>query len=187
MAPYTVRRIVLESYPVLICSALISFGAGILLDTQTPGLRALPLILAMIPPINGINGNVCSILGARLGSALHMGLVEAKLKRQKALKDNLTATMWMGAGTFAFAGIIFFLMAITTDMSLLQSIILICAFFIASITAVSVTMLCTVLLAFISFNKGLDPDNVVIPILTSIGDIVGVACLIMATKIVFGV
>ncbi|MEM3519952.1 MAG: magnesium transporter [Candidatus Hadarchaeales archaeon] len=187
MAEYTVRKIVLESYPVLILSALISFAAGVLLDTQTASLRTLPLILAMIPPINGINGNVCSILGARLGSALHMGLIEAKFKQQKTLRDNLNATILMGAGTFAFIGTIFFFMKGITSSNLAQFMILIGAFFIASMVAVSVTMLCTVLLAFISFNKGLDPDNVVIPVLTSIGDVMGTACLITAAKIVMGV
>jgi cation transporter-like permease len=42
-------------------------------------------------------------------------------------------------------------------------------------------------LAFLSYIRGLDPDNVVIPIVTSIGDIVGVTCLIISIKIVMGV
>jgi cation transporter-like permease len=39
----------------------------------------------------------------------------------------------------------------------------------------------------LSYAKGLDPDNVVIPIVTSIGDIMGVTCLIIAIKLIMGV
>jgi len=61
------------------------------------------------------------------------------------------------------------------------------AFFAASMVAIAVTMLCTIGLAFLSYAKGLDPDNVVIPIVTSVGDVVGVTCLIISIKIVMGV
>lgn len=187
MTIYSVKKIVFESYPILLFSALISFTAGVFLDAQLHTIKILPVILVMIPPINGINGNVCSILGARLGSALHMGMIEARLKRQKALSGNLTATIALGAATFAVAGMIFFYISVAYGLGLITSLILFGTFFVASIVAVAVTMFCTVLLAFISFKKGLDPDNVVIPTLTSIGDVVGVICLITATKIVMGV
>jgi mgtE-like transporter len=61
------------------------------------------------------------------------------------------------------------------------------AFFAASMVAIAVTMWCTVGLAFLSYIRGLDPDNVVIPIVTSIGDVMGVTCLIISIKIVMGV
>jgi mgtE-like transporter len=61
------------------------------------------------------------------------------------------------------------------------------AFFAASMVAIAVTMGCTIGLAFLSYIRGLDPDNVVIPIVTSIGDVMGVTCLIIAIKIVMGV
>ncbi len=187
MAVYSIRRILWESYPVLVVCAVISLTAGIVLDSQTGSINALPLILMMVPPINGINNNVCSILGARLASALHMGMIEPSFKRQRVLRGNVNATWLMSVGVFWFTSAIFFAVALISGMSIARSAVLMVAFFIASMVAIAVTMLCTIGLAFLSFTKGLDPDNIVIPIVTSIGDIMGVTCLLIAIKLVMGV
>lgn len=184
MVVYSIRRIVWESYPVLVLCVAISLSAGLILNSQIESIRALPLILWMIPPINGINNNVCSILGARLGSALHIGMIEPKFKKQRVLSGNVRASWLMSVGVFWFTSAIFFALALTTGMGVGRSVVIMFAFFVASIAAIAVTMLCTIGLAFLSFTRGVDPDNVVIPIVTSIGDIAGVTCLLIAVKII---
>jgi mgtE-like transporter len=184
MTVYSLRRILWESYPVLVLCAVLSLSAGLILNSQIDSIKALPLILVMVPPINGINNNVCSILGARLGSALAMGTVEPRFGKQIALRKNIRASWLMSIGVFIFTSAIFFILALISGIGLLKSITIMLAFFAASMVAIAVTMLCTILLAFQSFSRGLDPDNVVIPIVTSIGDIMGVTSLIIAMKIV---
>lgn len=184
MTAYSLKRILWESYPVLILCAVISLSAGLILQSQLESIKTLPLILVMVPPINGINNNVCSILGSRLTSALHIGTIEPKFGKQAVLRRNVQATWLMSLGVFVFTSVIFFVMALVFGINAVQSVAIMGAFFLASMVAIGVTMFCTVWLAFISFSKGLDPDNVVIPIVTSIGDIIGVTCLIMAMKII---
>ena len=184
MTVYSLRRILWESYPVLVLCAVLSLTAGLILQSQIESIKLLPIILMMVPPINGINNNVCSILGARLASALHMGTIEPKFGRQKVLRKNIRASWLMSLGVFLFTAVIFFGVALTSGMGLARSIIIMVAFFAASMVAIGVTMLCTIGLAFLSFARGLDPDNIVIPIVTSIGDIMGVTFLIMAMKII---
>jgi len=184
MTVYSFRRIFLESYPALVLCATLSLSAGLILNSQIESIKTLPLILMMVPPINGINNNVCSILGSRLASALHMGTVEPKFRAQKTLRKNVNATLIISVGVFLFTSVVFFAIALISGIALTQSIIIMFAFFVASMVAIFVTMFCTIGLAFLSFVKGLDPDNIVIPIVTSIGDIMGVTCLIIAIKIV---
>lgn len=184
MTVYSHRRIIRESYPALLLAAVLSLGAGVTLNSQIETIRRLPLILMMIPPINGINNNVCSILGSRLTSALHLGTIEPRFGGQIALRKNVHATWLMSTGTFCFTAAIFFLIAMISGIGLVQSTIIILAFFAASMAAIAATMLCTIGLAFLSFKRRLDPDNIVIPIVTSLGDIVGVTCLIIAMKII---
>ncbi|MEM4724757.1 MAG: magnesium transporter, partial [Candidatus Hadarchaeum sp.] len=174
MTAYSLKRILWESYPVLILCAVISLSAGLILQSQLESIKTLPLILVMVPPINGINNNVCSILGSRLTSALHIGTIEPKFGKQAVLRRNVQATWLMSLGVFVFTSVIFFVMALVFGINAVQSVAIMGAFFLASMVAIGVTMFCTVWLAFISFSKGLDPDNVVIPIVTSIGDIIGV-------------
>ncbi|MGC8816434.1 MAG: magnesium transporter [Candidatus Hadarchaeum sp.] len=184
MTAYNLRRILWESYPVLILCAVISLTAGLILSSQLESIKTLPLILTMVPPINGINNNVCSILGSRLTSALHIGTIEPKFGRQVALRRNIRATWIMSIGVFLFTSAIFFILSLISGINLFQSLTIIAAFFLASMAAIGVTIFCTIWLAFVSFSRGLDPDNVVIPIVTSIGDIAGVTCLIIAMKII---
>ena len=184
MTVYSLRRILWESYPVLVLCAALSLSAGLILNSQIESIKALPLILVMVPPINGINNNVCSILGSRLTSALHMGTIEPRFGKQAALSKNTRASWIMSVGVFIFTSAIFFILALISGMGLVNSIEIMLAFFVASMVAIAVTMFCTIGLAFLSFKRGLDPDNIVIPIVTSIGDIAGVSCLIIAIKIV---
>ena len=184
MTVYRIKQILLESYPVLVLCATVSLAAGFLLDASTAEIRRLPLILMMVPPINGINNNICSILGARLASALHMGTVEPRFKRQRVLSGNIHASWLMSLGVFWFMGAIFFAIAYMSGLGFGSSLMWMFGFFFASMIAIAVTMLCTVVLAFVSFARGLDPDNVVIPVVTSIGDISGVACLLIMVKII---
>ncbi len=184
MAVYSLRRILWESYPVLVLCAALSLSAGLILNWQIESIKTLPLILVMVPPINGINNNVCSILGSRLTSALAMGTIEPKFGKQAVLRKNNRAAWLMSIGVFVFTSAIFFILALLGGVSLVKSMMIMFGFFVASMVAIGVTMFCTIWLAFVSFRKGLDPDNVVIPIVTSIGDIMGVTCLIIAMKIV---
>ncbi len=175
MAAYGVKRIVLESYPVLAACILIALAAGHMLNTSIGEISRLPVILMMIPPINGIGGNIGSILGARLASALNLGTVEPRLRGQRVLRGNVTASALTGLGIFSFISVIFLVITRSASLTL--------AFLIAGIALTIIVTLVTIASAFISFRGGLDPDNVVIPIVTSIGDVLGVTCLILAIQI----
>jgi len=181
MTVYRFRRIVIESYPVLLTCVIIGIAAGFLLNASLG--RLTPIILAMIPPINGLGGNVGSILGARLTSALHMGTIQPQIRGQKLLRMNIAASSLLSVVIFAFAGSVFFAFAYVSGASLLSSIKLAGAFFAASMMLVMTVILTTVAAAFISFTRGIDPDNVVIPIVTSVCDVLGVISLLITIQI----
>lgn len=174
----------LESYPILMAGILIALAAGHMLNSSIAEIAELPLILAMIPPINGMGGNIGSILGARLTSALHLGTLEPRLRGQRVLRGNVTASALMSFAIFSLFGVLFFAIAYSSGISVARSFSLALAFFIAGMTLSTALMFVTIASAFVSFKGGLDPDNVVIPIVTAIGDVLGVTCLLIAIKIV---
>ena len=184
MAVYSVKHIILESYPVLTACILIALAAGHLLDSSRAEISEVPLILMMVPPINGIGGNIGSILGARLTSALHIGTLEPKLRGQRVLRGNLGATVFISLAIYALIGMAFFVIVQFAGMSIARSLTFGLAFFIAGVALSIAVMFITIASAFVSFKGGLDPDNVVIPIVTSVGDVLGVTCLLLAIKIV---
>jgi mgtE-like transporter len=183
MAVYSLRRIIKETYTIVVMCGAISLIAGVVLNLQIEKIIMVPTILLMIPPINDIGGNIGCIIGARLASALHMGTVEPKLKKQRVLRMNVNATMLMSLLMFLITSAALFsgLSVFNIGPSPLR---LTLSFMLAGIFLTPIVVLCSVGLAFISFIKGWDPDNVVSPLITSIADVLGVICLLIAIKII---
>jgi mgtE-like transporter len=184
MPVYSFKRILIESYPILAASALISLGAGYLLSANIDKIKAIPFILMMVPPMNGIGGNIGCILGARLASALHLGTVELKFKGQKVLRCNVIASLLMGLIIFSFLAVVYFVAGLAAGLGIHSSIRLMLIFLMAGVILIPLIILSTVILAVVSFKKGLDPDNVVIPLTTSFIDISGVTCLLISVNII---
>lgn len=186
MAFYSAKKIILQSYPVLMATILIALAAGHILGSSTQAIVELPLILAMVLLINGIGGNIGSILGARLTSALHVGTLKPKLRGQRVLRGNLVATALISIVIFSLFSIIFFAVAWSSGIGIARSLSLALAFFVSGIALSVAVIFITIAAALVSFKGGLDPDNVVIPIVTAVGDVLGVTCLLLVLKI-FGV
>jgi len=185
MAVYSTRRIVLESYPLLLLCMLIGVVAGLTLQKSLERIEGT-LVIVMIPLLNGIGGNLASILGARLASALHLGTVSPELKGE-TLKENIRTSVFLGLAIFSFIGFTIFLVALGRNMSLFASIKNAAVFVLASLMLLPVIISSTVLLAFVSFRKGLDPDNIVIPVITSIVDVTASVCLLIIAINIIGV
>ena len=118
----SIRRIVMESYPVLLACAFVGFFAGYALNMHMEKIKITPLILMMVPPLNGLGGNLGCILGARLASALHLGTVKPQFKQQEVLMENLKGSMLSGAGAFMFLTAAFLLVALGIGAPVAESI-----------------------------------------------------------------
>jgi mgtE-like transporter len=180
---YSLRRILLESYPVLALCTLISIAAGAMLNSSLDTLKRISIILWMVPVVNGAAGNIGSILGARLSSALHIGSIEPMLRGQRLLRQNIIAAFIISLGTFLFAAVLFFSVGVKLGFPLDRTLALTAAFLITGAFVSVLTVIVTIAFAFASFRGGLDPDNVVIPIMTSVMDVLGVTCLLLSIKI----
>jgi len=179
---YNFKRIVAESCPVLLACAMIGLFAGLFLELNVERLGFVALM--MVPTINGLGGNIGSILGARISSALHLGAVEPRIRGQAVLRMNVAASAGSSITIFAVASVLFFFLAGAFGATPLEAAKFSASFLMAGVVLTVAVMLMTIAIAFISFRKGLDPDNVVIPVVTSIVDVLGVICLISAIQII---
>jgi len=185
VAVYRLGRIVLESYPVLVLCVLIGLIAGLTLEKSLERIEGT-MVIVMIPLLNGIGGNLGSILGARLASALHLGVVSPEL-RGRVLRENVRTSALLGLAIFSFIGVAIFLMALGRGISMFAALKNAAVFMLASLMLLPVIISSTVILAFASFRKGLDPDNIVIPVMTSIIDVAASACLLIIAVNIVGV
>lgn len=140
----------------------------------------------MIPVLNGIGGNLASILGARLTSALHTGIIEPKLNN-KELKLNVALIIALGFSVFSIIAIIIYLLGGVFDIDNTFALWKLLVIFIGAggILIILLSAICVVSV-LVSHKRGIDPDNVVIPIVTCLGDFIGIVSLMGMYYIVAG-
>lgn len=180
-------RILKESFPILLLTTVGGVAAGLLLDSMKDKFALIPGLLILLPAILGNRGNISGALGSRLASALHLGLIEPKLKLNKTLKDNVLAALILNIILSFILGIITYYAYILSGFQgqIPASIIdLTLISFIAGTLAGVILTVASVLLAILSYSKGLDPDNVLAPLLSTFGDIITVLCLLFAIWVI---
>lgn len=181
---YSWKKIVRNSVPLLTLSVLIEIFAGQFLMENQDKLLLIPLFLISIPVINGVGGNIGSILGARLASGLHLGYIELNI-RDKDMHNNFLYSLILGFITYAILAILIYYIAyfgnIQMSVGLMEFVSVVLGTGILLIFVISVISVFT---AFMSFKKGLDPDDMVAPVVTTVGDTLGILFLFLLIGVV---
>lgn len=174
---YSWKRILRFGLPILTICVLIEIFAGTILQGGQDILFKIPIFLISIPVINSVGGNIGSILGARLASGLHVGNISIDFKDKK-MHENLITSIILGLLTYGILAIIIYYIALFSELSmeigLMEFILVLLAVGMILICIVSVFSIFT---AFLSFKRGLDPDDFVAPIVTTISDTLGIIFL----------
>lgn len=179
-----IRNIVRQSTPVLFaCSILGTLAGGILNGSITTLLKSQTL-LTLVPLFSGESGGLVSVLSARLSSGLHSGLIEAELKPGKVTLENFSIVLFLSLIMFPVIG--FLAEASTTvlgnaGVNYLNAILI---SLIAGMIVVGVMLLIVFYISTISYRKGLDPDNIVIPLSTSLTDSISTLVLVVVSLII---
>ena len=136
--------------------------------------------------MNSVGGNIGSVLGARLASGLHVGSIEGTYK-DKQMQECLFTSILIGIITYFVLAIIIYSVSLLGNIKMNISLIeFILIFVLAGIILVCIVSFFSILAAFISFKKGFDPDDMVAPVVTTVGDVLGIILLFLMIS-VFGV
>ena len=157
--------------------------AGTLLAIFTDRLELLPGILILLPGYLEAMNSIYGSLSARLGSSLHMGNLEPTFKKkQSVLTANIFTVIFLTLGASAFLGLV----AIAANYIIFRVLTLSLFFVpvIASLVSIVVLLPTTTISSFFLFKQGLDPDNVMGPIVTTTGDIFNVIALLIAIVVI---
>ncbi len=181
---YSWKRIIRYGLPLLTLCVLIEIFAGSILQGGQNFLLKIPIFLISIPVINSVGGNIGSILGARLASGLHVGNINLDIKDKK-IRENFITSILLGLLTYIILAILIYYIALFSNLSMQIGLIE----FILVLLAVGLSLICiisavSVFTAFLSFKKGLDPDDFVAPIVTTISDTTGIILLFFIVGVV---
>ncbi|MFX0167711.1 MAG: magnesium transporter [Candidatus Hodarchaeota archaeon] len=187
MTTHTVRKILLESLPVLAVVLVFALAAGQFLDQTVDGLRVIfPLVLLMVPAFIDITGDLAGVVGARVTSHLYTGELDQGFRPYRLLITNLLAILLVSATAYAFLGVC--VIAITLGVGFVFGLVfpvvgfphLFFAILGAGVSATACTSVIGLFAARLVYRSGRDPDSIIPPLTTTIGDLLGIVFIALA-------
>uniref|UniRef100_A0A7D5GLR5 Magnesium transporter n=2 Tax=Natrinema halophilum TaxID=1699371 RepID=A0A7D5GLR5_9EURY len=175
LGTWSIRNIVSTMFPILIVLSMLEMGSGYVLEELERTYLENPTLLVLVPVMIGMGGNLGAILSSRLSTRLHLGLLEFD-PRNEVLWTNVTAILGLAATVFSALGVAAWVVGriIAEPMPLVDLFIIsIVSGMLLSVIAIVLSLVAT----YISYTRGLDPDDTTIPVVTNLCDILGVIVL----------
>lgn len=166
----------------LLLNSSTSLLAGAVLGSLTPTFERRPGLLVLVPAAIGLRGNVFGSLGNRVSTSIHAGELQLRLGRSTVLGQNVLAASTLTLGmSLVLVGLV---ALISVGMGLGPTIGL------ADLALVSIgggalaslpVLAATLGLAAGAVRFGWDLDNVTAPLVSTLGDVVTLPALWIAT------
>ncbi|WP_302081513.1 magnesium transporter [Salinibaculum rarum] len=188
----TIREVVGTAYreglPALAASAVGGLLAGVVLGGMRAEFQAVPGLLVLVPALLATRGNVYGSLGARLATGLHQGLVTANIREaDNRLYRAVVAAVSNGLIASVFAAVLAFVALTVLGDSPAPLGTLVGIALLAGLLSGVVLSATVVVVVFAGYRRGYNPDTLVGPIVTTAGDVFGVAFLLLAVRIVLAI
>jgi mgtE-like transporter len=181
------RRAYREGLPALGASVVGGLLAGVVLGGMRTELRIVPGLLVLVPALLATRGNVYGSLGARIATALHQGLVSPRvLDADRRLLSAVTAAIANGLLASGFAAVMVFVILTATDRVVAPLAHLIGIALLSGLLSGLALTTVVVLATFAGYRRGYNPDTLVGPLVTTAGDVFGLAFLLVAVRLVVG-
>ena len=179
-----ILSILFQTLPVLLFTTIGEGFTGTLLGSMEDELKILPGLLILIPAITDLRGNIGTAFGSRLSTMLHLGLVKPLFRTGDLIRENIYASFSLSLSMSLFLGILAHFFSLGLGLSsigpLRLSIIAVMSAILSSIVLLPFVFVLTVWL----YKRGIDPDNIIAPLLPVFGDIVTVGAILFSSKVV---
>lgn len=175
-----------ETLPILLIALGGGLFAGLVLEEILESVERFPGLLVMVPVFLATRGNVYGALGGRIASGIHQGLLPPQFEWNERLVNAVVASFVNGIGISIVIGFISWGALNLLGMPAAAWYELVGIMLLAG-TVTSVIMIFGLLsLIFLGYRMGYDPDNLVGPIVTTLGDIFGMLFLLISVLVIDG-
>jgi mgtE-like transporter len=160
--------------------------AGFIVASQLNIFERSPWIIAVYPAILSARGVISGLFCGRLSTALHIGTIYPRfLGNTKSFYKlfetivviTLGTSVAMSSVSMVF-GSLFWGITFADFSDILMVVV-------ATMTLGLSLSLVTITIAFVTFKKGLDPDVIVYPIMSTVADIVITLCYVLTLSLFF--
>ena len=177
------EEVLSQSLHVLLVCALISIVTGTLLSARAESLIGYSIFLLLLPLLNGQSGNLGSILSSRLSTAYYLGLTSLKRRMDRFSRREAALIILLSFIVFPLAGVI--ALSLSTIYPLthpgipLTAALIVLIGFLLGVEA----SLLSYNLSHMAVRFSLNPDNVVIPLLTTLMDLAVMGTLLVTLAV----
>lgn len=170
------KGMVKQSLPLIFLCGLGGVVAGNTLGVMVEVLQEIPGLIVVIPAIIALRGNISTAFGSRLGSAYHLGIIDADNMWNEDLKQNIISSLVLSFLVSLTIGVLAYLTSLLIGIYP-DPIKLIIIVLIAGIVSAIFLTTMTIGIIFLVFKRGYDPDNITGPALATFGDIITMFCI----------
>ncbi|MBY8992340.1 MAG: magnesium transporter [Candidatus Lokiarchaeota archaeon] len=163
-------KIFKESIIIVILSSIFGLFSGTLLSSNDEILYTIPIFLLILPALNSLIGDISTVLVSRLTTHLYIGTILPKIQRSERLKEDfygLFFTLLLSLGFLIIAG---FSVGIISGVKLVNPFLIILIMILTIIILFFMMFILLFLSAIYLFKRGTDPNNFLIPFITSLAD-----------------
>ncbi|MFC4541139.1 magnesium transporter [Halosolutus amylolyticus] len=173
-----------EALPVLVIALGGGLFSGLVLEGIVESVARFPGLLVMVPVFLATRGNVYAALGGRISSGLHQGLLEPRFEMNDRLVNAVLASFVNAIGISIVIGVITWLALLLLGWEVAALYELVGIMVLAGVLTSVVLIFGLLALIFAGYTSGYDPDNLVGPIVTTLGDIFGMLFMLFSVRLV---
>ena len=174
-----------QSLVALVFNSSTSLVAGALLGAIVTTFEELPGLLVMVPAAIGLRGNIFGAVGNRISTAIHTGTFRLSTKRESVLTQNVLASLSLTVVlSFVLALIAKFVSIAFGVADTIRVLDLVLISIVGGLIASLVVRAATVGLSIGAVRREWDLDNLVAPTVSTLGDVVTIPALFLASKLV---
>lgn len=178
------KEIVRSTGPLIMLMMMIELAGGGVLNSMESVFLSLPAILAIVPMINALAGNVGAVVGSRISSGLHLGSLKAA-PLDPEVRENMELGFLTGLLAMLLSAITLYLilpiMGITMNISFTDWLGITV---LASVLVLGIVAPLAVIVSVVAFRRGLSPNDFTIPVVSTVGDFMGILSLAIAITVV---
>jgi mgtE-like transporter len=178
-------KIVKESFIILIISSIMGLVSGVVLSLNEAILYSIPIFILILPAINALIGDIATIMVSRLTTHLFIGIIPPKVTVSDRLKEDLLGLLiTLICGVFALL-IIGYLIVFFTGMQIVNPLLISLILMLTTLILFFFLFIVLFLGSIVLFKRGRDPNNYLIPIITSLIDFLAPFLIILFITIIF--
>lgn len=173
-----------QGFVAVFIAGLTSLVAGLTLAGMDNRIEAIPGLFVLIPVSIGMRGNIFGAFSARIGTAIHAGLFEVSSARNGTLFQNVYAAALLTLFTSVAMGLLARAIAALLGVEIVSVWDLVTVALVGGVISSAVVLAAAVGLSITALRRGWDLDAVGSPLITAIGDVVTLPCLLISSYLV---